>query len=61
MASIYNVHMVINHIPGVSNVIADLLSRWQGTALNMQTLSNFVPSFQWVPVHIDHTKLNEDI
>ena len=61
LASIYNVHMVINHIPGVSNVIADLLSRWQGTALNMQTLSNLVPSFQWVPVHIDHTKLNEDI
>ena len=61
LASIYNVHMVINHIPGVFNIIADLLSRWQGTALNMQKLSNFLPSFQWVPVHMDHTKLNEDI
>ena len=61
LASMYNVQMVINHIPGVSHVIADVLSRCQGTAVNMEKLYNLLPTFQWVPVHIDHTKLNEDI
>ena len=61
LAAMYNVQMTVNHIPGVSNVIADLLSRWQGTATDAVKLHKLLPNFQWVPVHIDHTKLNEDI
>ena len=61
LAAMYNVHIIVNHIPGVSNVVADLLSRWQGTATDADKLHKLLPNFQWVPVHIDHTKLNEDI
>ena len=32
LTSMFNIELVINHIPGLHNVTADLLSRWQGTA-----------------------------
>ena len=31
LSAMFNVELVVNYIPGCHNVIADLLSRWQGT------------------------------
>ena len=61
ITSMYNIELVVSHIPGVTNVVADLLSRWQGTEQNMTKLRSLLPTHQWLPVHIDHTKLNENI
>ena len=30
LTSIFNIQLMVNHIPGVKNEMADLLSRWQG-------------------------------
>ena len=61
ITSMYNIELVVSHIPGVTNVVADLLSIWQGTDQNMAKLKNLLPTHQWLPVHIDHTKLNANI
>ena len=61
LASMYNIELVVSHIPGVSNVGADLLSRWQGTEQDVTKLRSPLPDYQWLPVHIDHTKLNANI
>ena len=61
ITSMYNIELVVSHIPGVTNVVTDLLSRWQGTDQNMAKLRSLLPTHQWLPVHIDHTKLNENM
>ena len=61
ITSIFNIHLVVNHIPGECNTVADLLSRWKGSANDFQKLGDLLPKFQWVPVHIDITKLNDCI
>ena len=59
LTAIFNIQLMVNHIPGVKNELADLLSRWQGTDHQILTLSSFIPDYQWMPVHLDHTNLNE--
>ena len=59
LTAIFNIPLMVNHIPGVENEVADLLSRWQGTDRQIHTLSSFIPDYQWIPVHLDHTSLNE--
>ena len=56
--SIFNIHLVVNHIPGERNIVADFLSRRKGFFFK---LGNLLPQFHWVPVHIDITKLNDCI
>ena len=57
----FNIQLVVDHIPGVKNVIADLLSRWQGSSVQHNQLHILVPQHHWMPVHIDFTKLNQHI
>ena len=52
----FNIELVVNHIPGSCNVVADLLSRWQGTISDFNKLRSIIPEIVWIPVHID---LNE--
>ena len=61
LISMFNIELVVNHIPGVCNVVADLLSRWQGSPVQCQQLDTLVPKHQWMPVHVDLTKLNRYI
>ena len=61
ITSMYNIGLEVSHIPGVINVVADLLSRWQSTEQNIAKLRSLLPSHQWLQVHIDHTKLNANI
>ena len=61
LTSMYNIELVVTHIPGVTNVVADLLSRWQGSHHDITKLNDLIPDHQWFPVHIDHTLLNTNI
>ena len=61
LTSIYNVDLVVNHIPGKQNHIADLLSRWRYEEGDELKLNELLPNHTWVPVHIDLTKLNTNI
>ena len=61
LTSMYNIDLVVTHIPGVTNVVADLLSRWQYNDQHINKLNTLVPDHQWWPVHIDHTILNTNI
>ena len=59
--SLFNVQLVVNHIPGVHTETADLLSRWQGTDAQCNYLDTLVPFYEWMPVHLDHTQLNQNV
>ena len=61
LSAMFNVELVVNHIPGCHNVVADLLSRWQGTMADNNTLNKLIPDHIWLPIHIDLTMLNEHI
>ena len=61
LTSLFNIQLLVNHIPGIHNETADLLSRWQGTDRQFHLLSTLVPNYEWMPVHLDHTHLNEKI
>ena len=61
LAAMFNVKLVINHIPGSHNTVADLLSRWQGTWADNHKLQNILTHHIWIPAHIDLTILNEHI
>ena len=51
LAAMYNINIVVSHIRGLDNTVADLLSRWH------QTSDNPV----WVNAPLDLTFLNHDI
>ena len=57
LSAMFNVELVVNHIPGSHNVVAYLLSRWQGN----NKLQMYMPDHIWIPTHIDLTMLNEHI
>ena len=61
LTSLFNIQLLVNHIPGIHNETADLLSRWQGTDKQFHLLSTLVPNYEWMPVHLDHTQLNANI
>ena len=53
LSAIFNVELVVNYIPGCHHVVADLLSRWQGTMADFNKFQNIMPDHIWIPVHID--------
>ena len=44
ICAMYNIHIIVLHIPGRNNVLADLLSRWQFSPENYQTLQQLLPT-----------------
>ena len=50
--------LVVEHISGVRNEVADLLSRWIDTPNNVCRLKNLVPGYNWV--HVDKSMLYLD-
>ena len=61
LAAIYNINLIVTHIRGTENCVADLLSRWFQTRDNCDKLRQFLDSPIWMNVHIDLTLLNHDI
>ena len=61
LTSLFNIHLTINHISGICNETADLLSRWHVTEVQFKKLSKLVPNYQWILTHLDHTHLNENV
>ena len=61
ICAIFNIQIRVWHIPGKSNHIADLLSRWTFVKDPLHKLKQPLPQFIWVHTHIDLLKLNHDI
>ena len=53
-AALMNISLKFTHIPGKTNVLADLLSRWQTAPRAEQTLAQLLPSHMWVPISKDY-------
>ena len=61
ICALFNIQILVCHIPGKNNTLADLLSRWQFSAANCTQLLEILPQPVWVQTHIDLTLLNHDI
>ena len=58
ITTIFNIEIIVVHVPGRKNHIADLLSRWIVTSNPEQKLRQYLPNFIWINTHIDLTQLN---
>ena len=61
ICAMFNIHIVVLHIPGRNNVLADLLSRWQFSYENYEALLQLLSDPLWIPTHLDLTLLNYTI
>ena len=61
LAGMYNINLIVSHIRGLDNTVADLLSRCHHTPNNFQKLSHWIESPVWVNAHLDLILLNHDI
>ena len=61
LATMFNVNIIVSHIKGLDNSVADLLSRWHQTADNLQKVHSYIESNIWVDTHLDLTLFNYDI
>ena len=61
LAAMFNIEIVVSHIRGSDNTVADLLSRWNQTPDNFQKLYDLIESPVWVNTHLDLSVLNDDI
>ena len=57
----FNIELRFSHIPGKSNIVADLLSRWGMVTDPEEKLKELLPRYKWVQSHIDLTILNYTI
>ena len=61
ITAMFNIDIIIIHLPGVKNQVADLLSSWTVTCNPQFKLQQMFPGFCWTDTHIDLTKLNYSI
>ena len=61
LTAIFNVNLLVTHIKGNDNTVADLLSRWNTTPNNVKKLHQMVECPLWIDTHIDLTLFNHDI
>ena len=50
ICAMFNIHIIMLHIPGMNNVLADLLSRWQFSPENYKALQQLLPTPNWAPL-----------
>ena len=58
LTCLFNIYFLVTHTAGKENAIAGLLFRWWVTDNRSQKL---LPTYQWVPTHIDLVQLNHSI
>ena len=51
--SAFNINLMVVHVPGKLNPVADLLSRWDITVNNVSKLQQLVHPVTWVPISQD--------
>ena len=61
LTAMFNITLITTHVYGTKNVIADLLSRWDKTADNVNKLAQHIQKPIWVDTHLDLTLLNYSI
>ena len=61
LSALYNIRLIVSHIIGQDNTIADLLSRWYKTPNNHTKLTALLPIHHWIPAHIDLMLFNTNI
>ena len=61
LSALYNVRLIVSHITGQDNTIADLLSRWHKTSNNYEKLTTLIPVHYWIPAHMDLMLFNTKI
>ena len=61
LTALYNISLLMVHIEGQKNSIADLLSRWDYYEGNSKTLHTFIPNPIWMNTHIDLMLLNHSL
>ena len=61
LTALYNISLLVVHIEGQKNSIADLLSRWDYSQDNCKTLHTFLPNPIWMNTHIDLMLLNHTL
>ena len=59
LTSLFNIHLTVNHTPGICIKTVDLLSRWHGSEVQFQKLSELLPNYQWMLTNLHHTHLND--
>ena len=61
ITSVYDIKLTVAHIAGKNNNTADLLSRWQNTEGNYNSLHKLVPNVVWKDVTPEMFHINNDI
>ena len=57
----YDIELIVSHIQGHKNMVADLLSRWQNTCENYKMLHKQIKEPAWYDVKESHFDINYDI
>ena len=57
----YNISIVVSHVTGSQNTVADLLSRWRNVPEDYTKLHQLVQDPICISTHIDLILLNHDI
>ena len=53
LTAMKNVNVVVSHIKGTDNTVADLLSRWKATPDNVNKFNKLIECPLWINTHID--------
>ena len=61
IAAMINIDFLFSHLPDNTNVLADLLSRWQIINNPTQKLNELIQEYTWIPTHLTLTLLNYQI
>ena len=61
LTSVFDIKLIVSHIPGYCNVTADLLSRWEHTDNNHVKLKSLVRNTGWLFVPLAYFDLNTEI
>ena len=51
ITAIFNIEIIVIHVPGKNNPVADLLSRWITTINPEHKLRQWMPDFIWINTH----------